>query len=70
MNTDRPQFLSIRQIAKTGILPERLLRQLHRKNELPGFYSGRKYLVNYTLLLKKLNDEQSGIYGESKRSGD
>ena len=61
-NREKPQLMSIRQVAKTGILPERFLRQLQKKGLLPGFLNGTKFVVNYTLLLEMLNDPSSQFY--------
>lgn len=60
--TNPPQFKSIRAIASEGFLSEYALRSMLRRGELPGIYSGKKFLVNYKKLLEKLNDstERSG----------
>ena len=50
-----PRFMSIRETANTGILSETLLRQLVKQRKVPGIYSGRKFLINYDLLLEALN---------------
>ena len=46
--TNLPQFLTIRQTAKTGILPEHLLRRLEKQGKLPCIYSGKKCLINFS----------------------
>lgn len=63
---NKPVFKSIRETAKTGILPESLLRQMQKQGKLPGIKSGVKFLVNYTMLLEILNDRTSEIYQEVK----
>ena len=50
-----PEFKTIRETARTGILPEACLRRMVKHGSLPGFYSGVKFLVNYTALVEKLN---------------
>lgn len=55
-NAARPQMLTIRETAKTGILPENALRTLVKQNKIPGIYVGTKFLVNYTKLCDWLND--------------
>ena len=52
-----PEFKTIRETAKTGILPEACLRRMAKQGILPGIYSGVKFLVNYTALVKQLNTE-------------
>lgn len=56
-----PQFMTIRQVAATGILPEHFLRKLEKQGRLPCVYSGKKCLVNFTRLVEQLNqDSQEG----------
>lgn len=50
-----PHFMSIPEAARTGILPETLIRELVRKGKVPGFYSGRKFMINFDLLCELLN---------------
>lgn len=50
-----PEFKTIRETAKTGILPEACLRRMAKQGTLPGLYSGVKFLVNYSALVEKLN---------------
>ncbi|MCD7843155.1 MAG: hypothetical protein LUG17_00825 [Clostridiales bacterium] len=52
-----PRFLTIRETAKTGILPESFLRTMEKQGRLPGIYSGNRFLVNYPLLLEQLDRE-------------
>ena len=56
MNTI-PEFKTIRETARTGILPEACLRRMVKQGTLPGFYSGVKFLVNYTALVEKLSKQ-------------
>ena len=51
-----PRMLSIRQVAREGVLPEYTLRLLEKQGKLPCIYSGRKCLVNYSRLLEQLNN--------------
>ena len=62
------RFMSIREIAKTGFLPESALRQLAAQKLLPGFFSGRKFLVNTTLLSAMAEDPKS-IFNQGKGNG-
>ncbi len=50
-----PRFMTIRQTAATGILPERRLRALQKEGRLPGIQSGKKFLIKYPLLLEVLD---------------
>lgn len=51
------RFLTIRQAAARGPVPEGLLRQMQKQGRLPGVRSGNRFLVNYNLLLEQLDDE-------------
>ncbi len=53
---ERPRFMSIRETARTGLLPEALLRSMVKQGKVPGVYSGTRFLVNYDRLCDVLND--------------
>ncbi len=55
MVDNTPRMMTIKQIAKTGLLPEHALRQMSKQGKLPAIYIGTKCLVNYDLLIKQLN---------------
>lgn len=55
----RPQMLTIRETARTGILPEAALRTLVKQNKIPGVYVGCKFLVNYDRLCDWLNNPEN-----------
>ena len=57
MTIDVPRFMSIREIAKTGLLSEYNLRLLEKQKKLPCVYVGRKCLVNFELLVDQLNEQ-------------
>ena len=52
-----PKFMTIRQTAALGILPEYRLRLMQKQNRLPGIYSGSRFLINVTALVEMLNAE-------------
>lgn len=53
--TSIPRFMSIRQVAKTGILSEYALRLMEKQKCLPCIYSGKKCLINFDKLVEQLN---------------
>lgn len=55
MDEKLPTFMTIRQVARTGLLSEHYLRLMEKRGELPGFYTGRTYRVNVNMLSEKLN---------------
>lgn len=54
-NEQIPKMLTIRETARTGILPETPLRRLAAEGRLPCIYVGRKALVNFDALVEQLN---------------
>lgn len=54
--TTAPQMLTIRQVAKTGLLSEHALRLLAKQNKLPAIQIGTKLLVNYSKLCEQLQN--------------
>lgn len=57
MKNDDVRYLTIRQTAARGPIPEGLLRQMGKQGRLPGVRSGNRFLVNYGLLLEQLEAE-------------
>ena len=55
-NNSLPKMLTIRQVAKTGILSEYCLRLMEKQGRLPCIYSGKKCLVNLDRLIDQLNN--------------
>lgn len=49
------KFLTIRQTAALGILPEHTLRRMQKTGALPGFFTGNRFLVNVHLLMEELD---------------
>lgn len=50
-----PRFMTIREVAKTGILPECCLRRMARRGTLPAIKTGNKTLINFDRLVELLN---------------
>lgn len=57
MTDNTPKMMTIKEIAKTGLLPEHTLREMNKQGLLPAIYVGksRKAIINYDLLIKRLN---------------
>ena len=55
MEHKKPTMLTIREIARTGILPEHALRLLLKAGKLPVIYVGKKALINYDRLCEQLS---------------
>ena len=54
-NSKLPQLLSIRAIAKTGMIREHALRVLVKQNKIPHIKIHSKVLINVHLLCDLLN---------------
>ena len=52
-----PNFKTIRQVAKTGLLAEYRLRLLQKQGRLPGIFAGTRFLVNVDALCLQLEQE-------------
>lgn len=50
-------FLTIRETAATGILPEYALRMRQKQGKLPCIMCGNKCMINYPLLVDQLDKE-------------
>lgn len=57
---DIPRFMTIREVASTGVLSEYALRLMEKRGELPCIYSGRKCLINYDRFIYQLSNLGSG----------
>lgn len=55
MEEQLPVFVTIREAAATHVLSEFRLRQMCAEGKLPGFYAGKKFLVNFPVLCEQLN---------------
>ena len=53
---NKPQMMTIREVARTGLLPEHALRVLARQQKLPCIYVGAKCYINYTALVAMLEN--------------
>ena len=55
MENKKPTMLTIREIARTGILSEHALRLLLKAGKLPAIHVGKKALINYDKLCEQLS---------------
>lgn len=51
-----PRMMTIREIARTGILPENALRRLVKQGKIPHIKCGNRVLINYDRLIELLNN--------------
>lgn len=55
LQNNLPKMMTIREIAKTGILSEYALRIMLKQGKLPCVMVGAKALVNFDKLVEQLN---------------
>lgn len=62
MKVDIPSFMTIREVAKTGLLTEYTLRLMAKQEKLPCIYVGKKCLVNFEKLVELLNRSDMEVH--------
>lgn len=61
----KPDFRTIRQTAKLGIVSEYCLRLMEKRGELPCIYVGKRCLINVDALVSQLNNVRGGQINQS-----
>lgn len=51
------EYLTINQAGRRGPVPACRLRRMQKEGRCPGFFSGSRFYVNYTLLLEQIERE-------------
>lgn len=60
-------YVSIKQAANEGILPEYRLRMRLKQKQLPGVYCGTKFMINREALIEMLQAESLANIGGSAK---
>ena len=55
MIKEQPNMMTVREIARTGLLSEHALRIMLKAGKLPAIYIGNKALINYDKLCEQLS---------------
>lgn len=55
MELNTPKLMTVRQIAKTGIISEGTLRRLIKQGTIKPLYSGNRALLNYNSVCQVIN---------------
>ena len=55
MDMKQPNMMTVREVAKTGLLSENALRIMLKAGKLPAIYIGKKALINYDKLCEQLS---------------
>ena len=56
MKIKKPTMLTVRETARTGILPEHAIRLLLKAGKLPAMFVGSKAFINYDKLCEQLSE--------------
>jgi len=56
-----PNMMTVREIARTGLLSEHALRLMLKAGKLPAIYIGKKALINYDKLCAELESLRSDV---------
>lgn len=54
MTERKPRMMTVREIARTGLMSEHALRRLLKAGKLPAIFIGKKALINYDKLCDQL----------------
>jgi len=55
-NNAIPRLMSVKEMAKTGIMPENAIRVLLKQGKLPAIYSGKKAIINFDLMCEQFRN--------------
>lgn len=55
MMKEQPNMMTVREIARTGLLSEHALRLMLKAGKLPAIFIGKKALINYDKLCEQLS---------------
>lgn len=61
MTDQKPRMMTVREIARTGLMSEHALRLLLKAGKLPAIFIGRKALINYDSLCEQLQSLRADV---------
>lgn len=61
MTNEQPTMMTVREIARTGLMSEHALRLMLKAGKLPAIYIGKKALINYDKLCAELQNLESDV---------
>ena len=65
MNGNTPRLMTVREIARTGLMAEHALRLLLKQGKLPAVYINKKALINFDRLCAQLESlEHTDLGGQ------
>ena len=66
---NQPKMMTVREIARTGLMSEHALRLMLKAGKLPAIFIGNKALINYDKLCDDLSAIESMPLTEEKQRG-
>lgn len=57
----QPTMMTIREIARTGLMSEHALRIMLKAGKLPAIFIGKKALINYDKLCEELQALEANV---------
>lgn len=60
-----PRMMTVKEVAKTKLLPEHAIRVMLKKGQIPAVYCGNKALINFDLLVEQLMSPDT--YSEGRK---
>lgn len=57
----QPTMMTIREIARTGLMSEHALRMMLKAGKLPAIFIGKKALINYDKLCEELQTLEANV---------
>ncbi len=61
MTDGKPRMMTVREIARTGLMSEHALRLLLKAGKLPAIFIGKKALINYDRLCEQIQSLQADM---------
>ncbi len=61
MTDGKPRMMTVREIARTGLMSEHALRLLLKAGKLPAIFIGKKALINYDRLCEQLQSLRADV---------
>ncbi|MDD6279402.1 MAG: hypothetical protein PUA81_06425 [Oscillospiraceae bacterium] len=62
----QPTMMTIREIARTGLMSEHALRMMLKAGKLPAIFIGKKALINYDKLCEELQALEANVANQEE----
>lgn len=68
MMKEQPNMMTVREIARTGLLSEHALRIMLKAGKLPAIFIGKKALINYDKLCEQLSALEADVENKPEQT--